>query len=244
MTFPPKPESEFDRYAGGYDGGLDNPVKRLLAARGETPFVDYKVSWLRDRFPQLIRGGPRPMRLLDFGCGTGDLLASAMRLGITAELTGCDISSEMIAQAFERLTAPNRPRLFCADIRAADFPREDYDIVVICCVLHHVEPDDRADLMRRLARLLVPGGWLVIFEHNPWHPLVQWVVRHTEIDRNAKLLSAPEARRLTEKAGFVDATVDHFLFGSPHWKWMLPVERRLRWLPCGGQYAVAARTPV
>ena len=51
-------------------------------------------------------------------------------------------------------------------------------------------PPERPGLYREVTRLLRPGGRLYVFEHNPWNPVAQWVVRHTPIDRDAVLLGA------------------------------------------------------
>ncbi|MBV8408746.1 MAG: hypothetical protein JOY64_14015, partial [Alphaproteobacteria bacterium] len=63
-------QAEFDRHAVGYDGGLDNPVKRLLGNSADQ-FIAVKARWLLRREPGLKSGR---LALLDYGCGAGDLL--------------------------------------------------------------------------------------------------------------------------------------------------------------------------
>ena len=46
--------AEFDRHAATYDGGLDNPVKRLMG-RSADQFIAVKARWLLRREPGLIQ---------------------------------------------------------------------------------------------------------------------------------------------------------------------------------------------
>ena len=40
-------KAEFDAYAAGYTGGMDNPLKRFVGASPEQ-FLDVKARWLLD----------------------------------------------------------------------------------------------------------------------------------------------------------------------------------------------------
>ena len=62
--------AEFDAHAANYDGGLDNPIKRLMG-KSQDQFIAVKARWLLRREPAL-RGGK--MALLDYGCGVGDFM--------------------------------------------------------------------------------------------------------------------------------------------------------------------------
>ncbi|MBS0548169.1 MAG: hypothetical protein JSR24_10480, partial [Proteobacteria bacterium] len=59
--------AEFDKHAASYDGGLDNPVKRLMSGDADQ-FIAVKARWLLRREPALRRGG---LSMLDYGCGAG-----------------------------------------------------------------------------------------------------------------------------------------------------------------------------
>jgi hypothetical protein len=91
-----------------------------------------------------------------------------------------------------------------------------------------------------MARVVRPGGLVVIFEHNPWNPATRVVVGSCEFDRDATLLSAPAVRRLFRGAG-LDRPVNRFLFFFP---WLGRLWRRLEnylgWLPFGAQYVTSA----
>src|SRR5262249_9036989 len=95
---PAMNDAEFDRHAAGYDGGLDNPVKRLMGNSADQ-FIAVKARWLLRREPELRSG---ELALLDYGCGAGDLLRVLGRLGMRAGCTGCDVSTGMLDEARKR----------------------------------------------------------------------------------------------------------------------------------------------
>lgn len=97
---------------------------------------------------------PQPgERILDVGCGTGQLTVEVARSG--AEVVGIDSSAAMIEQAHA-----NFPELTfrVEDVRALTFDGE-FDAVFSNAALHWVQPPDAA--AAAMARALKPGGRLV-----------------------------------------------------------------------------------
>src|SRR5882672_271991 len=107
MKAPPDMKSgpEFDGYADRYDGGLDNPIKRLMGSSADQ-FIAVKARWLLRHEPKLKAGG---LAVLDYGCGAGDLMRVLAGLGARAAFTGCDVSGGMLAEAGERWPASLGP---------------------------------------------------------------------------------------------------------------------------------------
>lgn len=95
----------------------------------------------------------RGERILDLGCGTGQLTGEIARMG--AEVTGADNSPDMIAQA--RHNFPEI-RFEVADARSLTF-HEEFDAVFSNAALHWV-PDPNA-AAASIARALKPGGRFV-----------------------------------------------------------------------------------
>ena len=124
----------------------------------------------------------------------------------------------------------------------APFDAATFDIVILCSVLHHVEPSSRHLVYQDVMRLLNPGGCACIFEHNPCNPVTQWVVKHTPIDKNVVLLHPGEVRAGATRAGASRVSTQYLVFFPPRWKRLRPVEQFLHRLPCGAQYAVWAET--
>ncbi len=97
-------------------------------------------------------------RVLDVGCGTGATLS--MLLGRTAvEAWGLDPSHTMIAAARKRLRG--RARLLEASIESLDLAGGMFDAALALNVLYFEDWD--AAMVRRMHRLLRPGGRLVAY---------------------------------------------------------------------------------
>ncbi len=231
--------AEFDRHAAGYDGGLDNPIKRMMG-NSQDQFIAVKARWLLRREPELGRGG---LALLDYGCGAADLLRVLAGLGARAHFTGCDVSTGMLAEVEKRWPAALEPapEIAVQDGALTPFPDGRFDIVTISAVLHHVPPAERAAVYRELARVLKPGGRLYVFEHNPRNPLVRYVVARTPIDANAVLLDEKEVRHGLLDSAPYQIQSDYLMFMPPGIAALRGVDRLLAWLPLGAQYVVAAR---
>ena len=97
---------------------------------------------------------PRGSRVLDLGCGTGDLCRALQRAGYRA--LGVDMASGMLAHA--RTASP----LFRADMSRLPFRDGSADGVVSGFALRNVV-DLRVSL-REAARVLRPGGRAVLLE--------------------------------------------------------------------------------
>jgi len=96
-------------------------------------------------------------RLLDVGCGTGELLMWLTReLGGVTSFAGADLSSETVKRNAERLPG--------MQFRTLDVSREalgeQFDIVVCSEVVEHIE--DRRTAFRNLAAMVAPGGHLLV----------------------------------------------------------------------------------
>jgi SAM-dependent methyltransferase len=92
-------------------------------------------------------------KILDLGCGTGQLTAEIARTG--AQVTGADNSATMIEQA--RHNFPQLP-FELADARSLPFPQQ-FDAVFSNAALHWVSDPDAA--AASIARTLKPGGRFV-----------------------------------------------------------------------------------
>jgi len=231
--------AEFDKHAAAYDGGLDNPVKRMMGDSADQ-FIAVKTRWLMRQEPKLREGG---LALLDYGCGAGDLMRVLALSGGRADFVGCDVSTGMLAEVAKRWpsTLGAAPRTAPQDGARTPFADASFDVVTISAVLHHVPVAERPAVYRELARVLKPGGRLYVFEHNPRNPLVRYVIARTPIDANAILLDAKEVRHGLLDAARYDLETDYLMFMPPGLGFLSPIDRVLAWLPLGAQYVVAAR---
>ena len=100
----------------------------LLAEHGAGPLG---VGWNSQRaqearFEQLARvldGAPTPFTVIDYGCGTGDLLAWIRGRRIACSYTGFDLSESMVREARAAYGSVERARFTVTeeDLTAADF---------------------------------------------------------------------------------------------------------------------------
>jgi trans-aconitate 2-methyltransferase len=97
-----------------------------------------------------------PTRVVDLGCGTGDLTLVLSERWPGASVTGVDSSEAMISEARRRAT-PGRVSFELADL-AGWTPGEPLDVLVSNAAMHWLP--DHAGLLSRLVSLLAPSGVL------------------------------------------------------------------------------------
>jgi ubiquinone/menaquinone biosynthesis C-methylase UbiE len=97
--------------------------------------------------------------LLDVGTGTGAFLRELERAGVRpAGAIGVDPSDRMLARA--RAVVPAGTELRRADAGALPLPDASVDVVTAAYLLHLLTAEVRAEVLRELGRVLVPGGRL------------------------------------------------------------------------------------
>jgi ubiquinone/menaquinone biosynthesis C-methylase UbiE len=154
----------FDRAAPTYDAmvALSPGYHAQLLTAAEA---------LVDRLPARGAGGAA-LHVLDLGCGSGAstsavLDAWAARRGSSDGLclTGVDASEGMVAQARAK-TWPANATLVVSDAVAhlEGLPSGSVDGVLACYLLRNVP--DRARLLAQVARVLRPGGGVVIHDYS------------------------------------------------------------------------------
>jgi SAM-dependent methyltransferase len=108
----------------------------------------------------------RPRRVLDVGCGTGVYLIHAATAG-DPQLTGVgvDLDAAVVELARQRLASTGLAGRFevrHADVRVVELPAASFDLVLLLQNLYYFAEEERAGLLRRLQRLLAPGGALLL----------------------------------------------------------------------------------
>jgi SAM-dependent methyltransferase len=105
---------------------------------------------------------PRPgERLIDLGCGRGgDLLRAAEMVGPGGRVTGIDATPRMVEAAKQRTAGLDHASVVLGDLAAVPLPDGCAEVVVSNCAINHAT--DKAAVYREVARLLVPGGRVVV----------------------------------------------------------------------------------
>jgi SAM-dependent methyltransferase len=229
--------SDFGAIATSYED-VHNRNLRLTGESSEF-FVRHKVGVVAEFWR--ARGLPEDGAFLDLGCGIGRTFQPLRQALPRVRYHGADPSGESIEVA--RSQAGN-PACVTFDGRSLPYADASFDMVFAACVVHHVPPDMRPALYAEVRRVLKPGGYFVIFEHNPLNPATQYLVRTCDFDDDAILLRAGALRRALHDAGLGGAAGGYVLFLPRFLRGRFPsIERRLTWLPLGAQYWIAARRP-
>lgn len=139
----------FDPWAANYDNDV--------AVEAGFPFAGY--ADLLTAICNLVN--PQAgQRVLDLGCGTGNLAALFSASG--CQVWGTDFSSQMIAKAQQKYPDLHFSVADLRDPLAADFP-EKYDCIVSTYVFHHFPIEEKIkQLVRYKHQHLNQGGTIII----------------------------------------------------------------------------------
>jgi tRNA (cmo5U34)-methyltransferase len=100
------------------------------------------------------------LSILDLGTGTGETLSRVLPLHPSARVVGIDESDGMLDVARTRLAAYD-VTLRVADL-LDDLPEGPFGLVISALAVHHLDGPGKAELFRRVAAALEPGGRFVL----------------------------------------------------------------------------------
>lgn len=121
------------------------------------------MSPWNEAYQALAKQLPRDMQsLLDLGCGTGLELDAILKAHPTIEVTGVDLSEDMLGRLQKKHP---QVKTICADYFACDLGEGRFDAAVSFETLHHFTPEKKAALFRKICRALKPGGVYVQAEY-------------------------------------------------------------------------------
>ena len=173
-------------------------------ARWRASEVGALTERLERRLILELIGDVHGQRILDVGCGDGDLAVELSKCGAT--VAGIDASDSMIKAARERAEQDRVNIDFqVATAQHLPFPPQQFGVVVAVTILCFV--DDAAPVFHEMARVLRPGGRLVIGELGKWS---SWAAARrvrgwlgSRLWRRGRFRTANELRELAEQAGLV-----------------------------------------
>ena len=156
------------------------PTKKTKGLILDTGWRYDLMEWLFDTF--MFRGKLRKLRqrtadlanirpgekVLDVGCGTGTLAMEVEpRVGATGRVFGIDPGEQQIARARSKAGRQNLPIDFQVGlIEQHDFPDQTIDAVLSTIMMHHLSDSLKRQGLAEIARVLKPGGRLVIADFN------------------------------------------------------------------------------
>ena len=140
--------ADWDNFSKQYDGVFtEDPVY---------------TGMLRQMGELIARTGAK--RVLDLGCGTGNLTAVALDHLPAATVLAVDPSEGMRETCSGRFAGQERVEV--VDGSATDIPAADaaFDLVISSLALHHVTVEEKGRAARELARVTAPGGELLYMD--------------------------------------------------------------------------------
>jgi SAM-dependent methyltransferase len=150
--------------------GFPVPPRSLIARAGATPGGDVVAEYLsgggmKQHLMSLVteqRGGhtPEALRILDFGCGAGNVLRHFGDEARHGEVWGCDIDLPSVEWLREHLSPPFRFFAVPTDDTALPTPDDHFDLIYAISVFTHIS-ENWADWLLELHRTLSPEGLLM-----------------------------------------------------------------------------------
>jgi ubiquinone/menaquinone biosynthesis C-methylase UbiE len=190
--------TELDRTRRAYDTVADAYAQALPDTAYEAPedlaFVE-----------RFLAATPRDARLLDAGCGTGRMIDVVLGARPDAEVVGVDASAAMLVHA--RVRHP-RFAYVIGELVALPFPDAAFDGVLAWYSVIHTAPAELGGVIAELARVLAPGGQLLLgFQAGDGVRELTRAYGH-DVDLRAYLHSASAIGALAVEAGLqiVEAT--------------------------------------
>ena len=140
--------SQYDIFTGLMGLGVNRPNSRMVIELAK------------------IKAGDK---VLDVGCGTGNLtLTAKMYAGAPGSVYGIDPSPEMIDVAQKKAKRMGSETIFDTGlIEKIAFPDATFDVVISRLVIHHLPDDLKRRGFAEVFRVLKPGGSFLLADFNP-----------------------------------------------------------------------------
>jgi len=153
----------------------------LSACEGHKEFLASQGELLSRRLEQAFAAAEvdSGMRVLDVGCGRGEILRHCLLLG--ADAYGIDFSSVAARMASDLPEDEGGVKVSLADAKTLPFRGDSFDRVLMFDLVEHLYPWELAQALLEARRVLRPEGRLIIHTApNVWYdryayPVVRWV---------------------------------------------------------------------
>lgn len=219
-------EEMFDSIAPTYDA-----LNHLLSLGIDRGWRKRVVAMVAENARQGL-----PFRILDVATGTGDLAIALARRIPQVDVTGVDISENMLVAGREKVSRTRfagRIVLRTGDAEALEFGDEEFDCVTVAFGVRNFGDIPRG--LGEMRRVLRPGGRCYVLEFSEptvpvfgwlyrfyFHRVLPWMGRVVSRDRGAydylprSVDAFPSPERFSEmlrEAGFLSVRVRRLTFG-------------------------------
>lgn len=103
----------------------------------------------------------KPKRIVDLGCGTGNLSEGIANQYPDAELIAVDLSASILKEASERLKNYSNIKYLNEDFNTLEFEAGSVDLIVSSIALHHLTDPQKEKLLKKIYTWLSPNGILI-----------------------------------------------------------------------------------
>lgn len=153
----------------------------LTACEGHKEFISTEGQCLSRRLDEAFAAAEvvSGMKVLDIGCGRGEILRHCSRLGV--EAYGIDYSAVAARMAFDLAREDGGARVGLADAKVLPFRSGSFDRVLMFDLVEHLYPWELRRALLEARRVLRSEGRLIIHTApNVWYdryayPAVRWV---------------------------------------------------------------------
>lgn len=190
----------------------------------EVQFRRYRIKsilrFLQSRPAAGGRGGTH--RILDVGCGRGEILKSMRELGW--EVYGTELSAEAANLARQNVGAT----IFVGEVVDQHFPDQFFDCITLWHVYEHMY--DPRGMLAEIARIIKSGGLLVIGVHNYGSRMARFGGRHWfnfDVPRHTVHFTLPQLQRLLAGYGFRSVHTSHLSWEFDPYCWLQTIYNRL-----------------
>lgn len=228
----PEPH-EFDALRDRYDDEITKSIE--FAGQEHDFYLRIKANHLVDLTCKTF-GSENKIKALDVGCGNGSM--HGLMKNDHLDLYGCDPASTVVEKARQLNPWANYT---ASDGETLPYSDNYFDIAFAVCVMHHVPPQNWTAFLTEMQRVVRPGGLLAIYEHNPFNPLTQYIVKSCPIDEHAVLLKSRQLKKLQKEVKLKNIRNEYIIFFPFKHKMFRLFERGLTWLPLGAQYVTYAK---
>jgi SAM-dependent methyltransferase len=196
-------------------------------------FANGRVKLLAMRLLQI---GISPLKILDFGCGTGSAIPFLRSQFPQALIVGADVSQKSIEIAEQIHKDKNVQFILLENLRLD----QSFDLVFCNGVFHHIPKHERPAAIETIRAVLRTGGCFALWENNPWNPGTRLVMSRIPFDRDADPMNPLESKRMLVAGKFQIARIDFAFYFPKILKLFRCFEPMLFKIPLGAQFQMLA----
>ena len=186
---------EFNISKADYEKQLMRGVS--LSGQSREHFIRWRIRITK----YLLKESPK--RILDFGCGEGASYPFLKEAFPDARVEGYEPSEQLVSAA--KALYEGRGGLFTSKLE--QIKADQFDVVYTNGVFHHIKPEDRSEVLKKIRKALTSKGNLAFWENNPWHLGTRIVMSRIPFDREARTITPACGKNLLKESGFKDMRV-------------------------------------